>query len=349
MTRELRNNLEDAIDGIKNGDYTRILRPQLRPSLEAKIGNRLRKMISTLDWLRTAALNCDDDLIKPIHDTLSGLISLFQQVYSLEDSEYLNHVEANREGVQFDQLFKKYREQLRDVASESIIGQEKPNVEEIKSLLEDARSVQNDFESFRTTVTNSKNDIAKFAKENEETVLQKVKETEQALLTARGENWKTSLKSACDEFQEGVKSNNKAVIYWGIISIVIFSVFIIACVIFYSEPPIYVLGTAIARSALRITILTAIAAGIAFSLRIFRSNLHMRELNKHRLRITKSMPSFIESAFSKEQRDLILSQMVNAITSFGNSGLLKGEDESVSTPRMIVDNLYRSLTGGNHS
>lgn len=97
-------------------------------------------------------------------------------------------------------------------------------------------------------------------------------------------------------------------------------------------------------SAIRVSILTAIGTVAAFCLKIFRAHLHMSEKNRHRQRVANSMSAFVESAVTPEQRDMILSQLVDSIVQFGNSGLVQREENSQSRPRTPIDSITRVLT-----
>ena len=98
------------------------------------------------------------------------------------------------------------------------------------------------------------------------------------------------------------------------------------------------------KSVLRLIILTVIGAVTTFFLKIFRASLHMYHHNLHRQRITNSMAAFVESAVTPEQRDLILTNLVDAVATFGNSGLIQGEDDCLHLPKMTIDNITRTLS-----
>lgn len=97
-------------------------------------------------------------------------------------------------------------------------------------------------------------------------------------------------------------------------------------------------------STIRVSILTAIATIAAFCLKILRAQLHMSEKNRHRQRVANSMGAFVESAVTPEQRDLILSQLVDSVVQFGNSGLIQREDDPVYRPKMTIDSINRTLS-----
>ncbi len=68
----------------------------------------------------------------------------------------------------------------------------------------------------------------------------------------------------------------------------------------------------------------------------------MYERNLHRKRIANSMAAFTESASSEDQRDLILTQLIESVSSFGNSGLVGKEEDS--SGKITVDNVTRTLS-----
>jgi hypothetical protein len=103
-------------------------------------------------------------------------------------------------------------------------------------------------------------------------------------------------------------------------------------------------GSAIYQTVIRVTILTAVAAIATFCLRVFRAQMHMREQNLHRKRVANSMAAFLGAASSPEQRDVILGRVVDAITAFGNSGLLTDGDETMSPAKVILESIPRAIS-----
>ena len=72
--------------------------------------------------------------------------------------------------------------------------------------------------------------------------------------------------------------------------------------------------------------------------------MHLREQNLHRERVANSVAAFLGAATSPEQRDVILARVVDAITAFGNSGLLSDNDESMSPAKLILETVPRILS-----
>ena len=103
-------------------------------------------------------------------------------------------------------------------------------------------------------------------------------------------------------------------------------------------------GLAIYYTILRVTLLGSIAAVIAFALVVFRSNLHMYYHSLHRQQLTSSIPTFVEAANSDDQRDIIFAKLVEAVSSFGQSGLISKGDEFPNSTKLVVDMLPKILS-----
>ena len=97
--------------------------------------------------------------------------------------------------------------------------------------------------------------------------------------------------------------------------------------------------------AVRLAILTSFGAIAAFCIRGLKSHLHMKEHNLHRKRIANSMEAFVESAINDNQRDYILAHLVNAIATFGQSGLL-GKEENTGS-KMTIESIMKNIGPGN--
>ena len=89
------------------------------------------------------------------------------------------------------------------------------------------------------------------------------------------------------------------------------------------------------HASIRAVILGAIGALSTFSLSLLRAYLHLFELNGHKQRVANSTESFLAAAQSPEQRDNILAKLVDAVVSFGDSGLLKASTPEISKPTNI--------------
>jgi len=99
-------------------------------------------------------------------------------------------------------------------------------------------------------------------------------------------------------------------------------------------------------AVLRITFLTGLGATATFCLRVFRAQMHMNEFNLHRMRLANSTGAFVESAYSPDQRDLILGRLVDAVASFGNSGLLGDREDAIVPTKLAIDTITRKVQDG---
>lgn len=151
-----------------------------------------------------------------------------------------------------------------------------------------------------------------------------------------------AIPEAQNEFSDAAKSNLKQAWFWGIISIGFIYNFILFVQSFrttdltnFDTLKLIIFGST------RLTVLFALGAVIAFCLKILRAQLHMKERNAHRGRLSNSLGAFVAST-SENQRDLVLSILIQEISSFGKSGLLQKDDDSMSLPKNILDSFLKN-------
>lgn len=150
-----------------------------------------------------------------------------------------------------------------------------------------------------------------------------VEKSDKIIATARKTVTKISVKEAQEQFTEAALNNKFHVRIWGAIasSMVLAFIGFIIYLLFvdFSEGSTTKI---IYLSVIRLGILGLISSILHFSLKMLRANLHMQQHNLHRKRVANSMAVFVESAMSDEQRDIILSQLVQSVSIFGDSGLI---------------------------
>lgn len=216
-----------------------------------------------------------------------------------------------------------------------------------RGLLEDEGIKKENERAIEAMKRESQLALETIKEEAEKTIAEAKGLAEQIETKARDTVRGVSVKEAQDQFEEAQKHHKSQMILWSIITGGVVALFLYVAYQFYvyEFPQKVEIYKAVYKSVLRIIILGAIGAIAAFSLRILRAHMHMRQHSLHRKRIAKSMASFVESAITKEQRDIILAQLVDAVAAFGTSGLLRKEDESIHSSKMIVDNISRSIGG----
>ncbi len=175
----------------------------------------------------------------------------------------------------------------------------------------------------------------------------KLKELDKREATIRRTAVGISVEEAQKQFSEAASEQDKKILLWSKFSAGSIVVFIgFSLVLWFIKPDAKTIYDSIYFTTIRITILITIGAFTAFSLKILRAHMHMKELNKHRERLSNSLPAFVE-AVTENQRDIIITNLVDAISSFGKSGLLQKEDDSTSIPKIVIDTISRNLSGGN--
>jgi hypothetical protein len=170
---------------------------------------------------------------------------------------------------------------------------------------------------------------------------------DRANLTAAG----ISVKAAQDQFDSAQKSLNRQAFIWSALGALAFAGFFWFARFLLNNPPTFdpkittqiLVAEAAYKTAIRITILTAIGALTTFFLRMARAHFHMAAYNQHRRRVANSMSAFVEAASAPEQRDLILSRLVEAVVQFGDSGILEGGKDASVGPTVSIDAIMKSL------
>jgi hypothetical protein len=182
---------------------------------------------------------------------------------------------------------------------------------------------------------------------------------------------KISVKDAQDQFNEAAKELSKKSQLWLGSSVIFFGCLLGFLLYQLWHPPILIsqivdalnpaqpstltkgridpvpIPLLIAASAYFTSIRLAIAGifgiGLAFSLRMARAYLHMIEHNRHKLRVTNSIESFVAAVRTKEQKDLVLSKLVESVTDFGDSGILAKQGDTSGLPSVIFDSITKNV------
>ena len=153
-----------------------------------------------------------------------------------------------------------------------------------------------------------------------------------------------SIEDAEKAFNDAKKHHRNQAVAWGGLSAITAMAFGSTAFYFYGESVVGSDGWGVLYfTAIRLTILTAIAGVSAFCLKVLRSHLHRHQQNHHKYTLAKSLPTLIRAGESPQQRDLIFSQLVDALADFGSSGLITGKEESIHPSRVVVDSVARNL------
>ena len=325
---EALNQLQGLAKAIADVDREKLLRPSLgEEALQEEFLPTLEEIDKKVEFALEHAPEVHETLVQNILGGFENIRSEMEQQANRDNAEYV----ALRSGFLAaiaDQL-----EHLKQFWSPLVAA-----AVESRGLLVD-EGIQRESERTITSIRKeSENALQQVQVEAQKTIEEArvlAEEIEnRARLTATG----ISVEEAQKQFQEAQSSLDKRVQNWAIWAGASILSFIGVAIYFATvDLPEQWRWEVIYHSAIRISILTAIGTGAAFCLKILRAHMHMSEKNRHRQRVANSMGAFVGSAVTPEQRDLILSQLVESVVQFGHSGLLQREDDNVYRPKMTID------------
>lgn len=327
--------LQDLSDAIANIDEDKLLRSSLG---EASLGEdfypTLVKIRKKIMFAVQHAHELHDQQIQEVINQLEPIRAAMEQQTSRSSVDYV----ANR--AQFLSIIETQLEALKLSWSPVVAA-----AVEARGFLEDEGVLQEHERTIESIKNESESALQRVKEESDKTieearVLAKQIEDRARLTAAR-----ISVEEAQRQFKEAQPDLDRRVKIWASLgSVCVFGFFAMAFYFSAADLPDQWRWEVIYYGAIRVSILTAIGTVAAFCLKILRAHLHMSEKNRHRQRVANSMGAFVESAVTPEQRDLILSQLVESVVQFGNSGLVQREDDNVYRPKMTIDSISRTLS-----
>jgi hypothetical protein len=316
-------------------DPTRLLRPSLgEESLESVLKPKLDDLAKRLHFALKYAPQVNDVYVNHVHNYLNTINQHLNSQAQRSNADYVSNREA------FLQAFSEQVEVMKQHWAHFVAA-----AVEARGFLDD--------EGIRNEYQNAVEALKKEAKTTLESMKEETKKAidEAKLLAEQIENkarrtaTKTSVEEAQKQFKEAQAEHDRQVKSWARASVVSLGIFFIVAIVFlFYKLPDNETWQVVYHTAIRVTILASIGAVSAFCLRILRAHMHMRQHNLHRQRVANSISSFVESAATPEQRDLILAHLVEAIALFGSSGLIQKTDDNIYTPRMTIDSIARTFT-----
>ena len=331
----LREQLKDLSDAIMNIDKDKLLRASLgEVALQEEFSPTLEKIQKKVDLALQYAPEAHDEQIQNILGQLEGIRSEMEQQANRSVNDYVAYRSPFLTNIAtYLEELKRFWAPIVAVAVES------------RGFLED-EGVRQEYERTIESIKNeSKSALRQVQEEAQKTIEEARNLAEQIENRARFTAAKISVAEAQKQFQQAQTSLDKQVKIWAGLGIASVLGFIGVAMYFATvELPDQWRWQVVYHSAIRVSILTAIGTAAAFCLKILRAHLHMSEKNRHRQHVANSMEAFVQSAVTPEQRDLILSQLIESIVQFGNSGLVQREDDNVYRPKMTIDSITRTLS-----
>ncbi len=327
---------KDNVKAIRGLDKEGILRPNLgEASLESKFGKKLEEIIKKLEFLATYSDKVHDNVLNQANKSVLGILNSTNEQINRDAGEYIN---------QSDQFISQVNEHLN-----ALLMQEchfiSAAIQE-KGFLQDEGIKQ----AYENAVENLKKETDAIVEDVKKTTTSTIEEAKVLASEIEGKARRTakgvSIEVAQKQFTDAEKYHNTQIVRWSVYSIIAFFLFLGAAFVMVDwEFDKSLKWGVIYYSAVRLAILTSFGAIAAFCIRGLKSHLHMKEHNLHRKRIANSMEAFVESAINDNQRDYILAHLVNAIATFGQSGLL-GKEENTGS-KMTIESIMKNIGPGN--
>lgn len=323
--------MSDTINAIRKLDKEKILRPSYGQTSLLKWEPEFNNFLQKLDCIQKYWHKVDTKTNQQVQSALNNILAQLQQIMKNTEAQFVTNKES------FINQFFQYSDEIKQHYSKYVIEA----IEESGILTNS--DLKNQIDNYTTTIKTTTDNALKSVEAASEKIIDNVtKKAENIEHVARQTAKGISVLEAQKQFENAAKDQRKNIKIWAIITSSLIIVFLISilCMLLVCLPDQWT-WKMIYYSALRITILGFIGTLLAFSLRILKSHLHMLQHNLHRQRIANSMASFGESVISDDQRDLILSKMIDSVVAFGNSGIISNDEDGNS--KIIIDNITRTL------
>lgn len=305
-------------------------------SIKNEIENDLNEYLKKISNIIKYGSSLSEDILHKANNTLSELTNLFNTITKQQSNDFIAQKGNHLSGIR---------------ANFKLVNNEWPSVIAImleqKGFLSD-EGLKEEFERLKKEQIQNAEDAIKNIKVESEKILNQATEiAKQIEERARKTAAKISVEEAQKQFQEAQEDHKKSVILWIWLSSISLAVFILIAILFYFDLPEFNEGLIIYKTAIRMTILVSFGAIATFCLKILRSSYHLYKHNQHKQRIANSISAFVESAVTPEQRDIILTHLVESIANFGNPGIVRGDDDNINATKFVVDNLVRNISQKN--
>ena len=327
--------LRDLSDAIMNVDKEKLLRASLgEAALQEEFAPRLEKIEKRIGFALEYAPEVHDDQVASILESFGDISSEMEAQANHSNADYVAQRTAFLTNID------SYLENLKPYWPPFVTA-----AVESRGFLED-EGVRREYErTIESIKEEAENALRRVSEEAQKTIEEARVLAEQIENRARLTAAKISVEEAQKQFKAAQAGLDKRVRIWAVLGSVCAVSFIVVAICFIAiDLPDQWRWHVIYYSAIRVSILTAIATAAAFCLKVLRAHLHMSEKNRHRQHVANSIGAFVESAITPEQRDLILSQLVESVIQFGSSGLLLREEDNAQRPRMTIDSIARTFS-----
>ena len=339
-TRKLVAQLAAQIDLFKGFNFDAAFKSNLGDeSLSRVFGSKIPSLVKELERAQFVVDDANDTTIAELTKAVTAAIQRVQQVASSDSATFIQNRSDYR--TTLSDAFDKVEGALlpfRVIAQEGML----------RDLLETPN--QSTLQSTQDYLKAETDTIIAEVRREAEAILAEAKDQANAIhTTARNTATGVSLITAQDHFAALLGNFKIGAIASAIVAVTSFVFFLgYAVYLLYHPPETATYPAAVFSIAIRVTVLGSLATIVGVALKIFRSNLHLLYHTLHRRQLTNSIPTFVDAARTDEQRDIVFVKLVEAISSFGNFGLINSGDEIPNTSKIVVDmlpKLFGTQTG----
>ena len=338
-TEQIVEKFRDIAVNLVNANFENIIRLNLdEESIPKTFGKKIEELKNKVGTADKYSAGVFSNVVKGAYGHIEAILILLAEQNSRNTTDYISHMEGfvNSFNDQYEQFLNLYPHFVAaGIDSQNLL--EKTDIsEQTKEAMEDINLL----------VSGTGQKLRELSEAHDKKISSLIDER---LSDVQKTAAKISAKDAQDEFELAEFYHRKWGWIWAIVSIVSL-VAIVLYGYYYLKPDSiiekintikdnsHVKWVLIYLSISRFVILGALVTFSAFSIRFCKAHMHLREKYHHNKRLANSLGSLTEAAGS--ERVLILTPIVNAMASFGNSGILSGKDDSTNLP---IENIAKTI------
>ena len=289
------------------------------------------RVSESLDLTNKYAFQIGNAQLNQIGGALKGITQQAQAVINLDDSQFVAQRDDYLRGVTreveafFQQMDPVNLLDLKEKVNELNSGN-KADLEEL---------VQDHLGKVQESVSKELDELRRSTKVESESILAAARDSAEGV----------SVSVAQDQFSDAVGRFDSRVRFWSYgsalsIAILIGSIYWLANTI----PDINDLAAVSKFAIWRIGLFVVVAGLSRYSFSMLRTNMHLRETNAHRARLTNSISAFTAAAQDGEQKSIVLGKLVEAVSADYESGFLSRKTSGAAETKMSVENVVREAT-----
>lgn len=348
--QEYIDSMQSKLDSLRDIEEERLMRSFLGSDLplseNVTFVEQRKKIEQRMEIAIKFGHEVSDTQMQNINNIVDRIVSSIKEQSDLENRAYIDNQPSFLENIsqfieEMDGIWMPFAACLAEYtySTDSVHAIEKQIEEFGKNSMDEIRR---EMDQIIEKAEDASTSLITKAREEANNIIGDAQKTlEGARLTATGQ----SVEEAQEQFREAQKEINVNVRIWAILSAVGIAIFVLFSVKYTpTDIPEEWKWSILYHSTIKISILAIIGTVTSFFVKTFRAYLYMSAKNKHRIRVTNSIEAFLGTVHTADQRDLILSQLVDAVTQFGTSGLLSKEEDSPYNPKITLESIMKNIS-----